>query len=268
MALSLTVSGATGRMGRAVARLAAEADDVRLVGGIARDASGSERGRAARADGYERIEPVASARALIEAADAVIDFSAPAQTRAVLDRHGEALAGRALVVGTTGLDAGIEAGLDRAAARGPVVVAANFSIGVNLLTALVEEAARRLPAEAYDAEIVEAHHRRKADAPSGTALALGRALAAARGGELDALRRDGRSGRTGERSRGEIGFHALRGGDVTGEHRVLFLGERERIELTHATYDRTLFAEGAVVAARWAVGRGAGRYGMRDVLGV
>ncbi|MFW6079899.1 MAG: 4-hydroxy-tetrahydrodipicolinate reductase [Gemmatimonadota bacterium] len=262
--LSLTVSGATGRMGRAVARLAAGMDGLRVVGGIARG-TGSD---GALASGYERVEAVESAGPVIEAADAIIDFSAPEQIDRILREHADALAGRALIVGTTGLDPATHERLDRAAEHGPVVVAANFSIGVNLLEALVEEAARRLPAERYDVEIVEAHHRRKADSPSGTALALGRALAAARDDSLDRRRRDGRSGRIGERPRGEIGLHAVRGGDVTGEHRVLFLGDRERIELAHAAHDRSLFAEGALVAARWAAGRDAGRYGMRDVLGL
>lgn len=149
-----------------------------------------------------------------------------------------------------------------------VLQAANFSIGVNLLLRLAEEAARTLPAEGYDVEIVETHHRRKADAPSGTALALGRAVAAGREARLEELRRDGRSGVTGERAVGEIGMHALRGGDVVGEHQVLFIGARERIELTHAAGDRALFADGALLAARWIAGKQPGRYQMREVLGL
>lgn len=265
MAVDLVVSGATGRMGLAVARLAADEHDVRLVGGIARTARD---GDAAAAAGYDRIADIAGAGPLIEAADAVIDFSAPEQLDALVERHGRSLAGRALAVGTTGLHDRLRRRLDALAETAAVLVAANFSVGVNLLLALADEAARRLSADRYDVEVVESHHRRKADSPSGTALALGRAIAEARGEPLDALRRDGRSGRTGERPSGEIGFHALRGGDVTGEHRVLFLGERERVELAHAAHDRSLFADGALVAARWLAGRSPGRYTMREVLGL
>jgi 4-hydroxy-tetrahydrodipicolinate reductase len=137
---------------------------------------------------------------------------------------------------------------------------------VNVLLSLVRDAARAL--EGYDVEIVEAHHRRKEDAPSGTALALGEAVADGRGLTLDRVRRDGRSGRPGPRPDGEIGFHAVRGGQVVGDHEVLFLGEMERVELVHRASDRTLFAAGALRAARWLSGRPAGRYTMLDVLGI
>lgn len=263
MATRIVVSGATGRMGRTVAAVAREAGDVELVGGIGRD------GRDVDANGaYPRIETPERAAGMIADADVVLDFSAPPFLARVLDAQAAALAGRALVVGTTGLDDALRARLDDVAARTAVLVAANFSVGVNLLLALVEEAARRLPAEGYDVEIVEAHHRGKADAPSGTALALGGAVAAGRGADLAALRRDGRSGRPGERPTGEIAFHAVRGGSVAGEHTVLFLGAHERLELGHAAVDRSLFAEGAVVAARWMAGRPPGRYSMREVLGL
>jgi 4-hydroxy-tetrahydrodipicolinate reductase len=125
-----------------------------------------------------------------------------------------------------------------------------------------------LPAERFDVEIVETHHRHKADAPSGTALLLGGVVADGRGSPLSESRRDGRSGKTGERTRGEIGFHSLRGGEIVGEHRVLFLGERERFEIAHAAADRGVFAEGALQAARWLVGKPAGLYSMADVLGL
>jgi 4-hydroxy-tetrahydrodipicolinate reductase len=203
---------------------------------------------------------------VIRDVNVVIDFSAPAATRALATTHGDALAGRALVIGTTGLDDEEERALDALATRTAVLVAANFSVGVNLLLGLVERAARVLDAAYYDAEITETHHGGKADAPSGTALALGRAIAAGRGVALDEVRRDSRSGQTGERPRGEIGFHALRGGAVVGEHHVHFLGARERIELAHHAADRALFAEGALVAARWIDGRPPGRYTMSDVL--
>jgi len=251
-------------MGRAIAALARDAGDVQLVGGIART---SREGAEAEALGYPAVTTPADAGAILRAADVLIDVSAPAALEELLRRYAPELEGRALVVGTTGLDAGVTAQLDAAAERSAVLVAANFSVGANVLLFLVEEAARLLAAERFDAEIVEAHHRRKADAPSGTALALGAAVARARGQALERVRRDGRSGRTGERAVGEIAFHALRGGGVVGEHRVHFLGERERLELAHAAADRSVFAEGALETARWLAGRPAGRYSMRDVLG-
>lgn len=263
MALRIVVSGATGRMGGTVASQIAEAADLELAGGIDRpDAASDPRGLP-----YERLEAPTAAGPLLEAADAVVDFSAPPFLAELLERQADALAGRALVVGTTGLEPDVVARLDRAAERSPVLVASNFSIGVNLLLWLVEEAARRLPSERYDVEVIETHHRHKADAPSGTAVSLGDAVARARSAALEDLRRDGRSGRPGARSTGEIGFHAVRGGEVTGEHRVVFLAARERLELAHAAADRALFVEGALLAVRWVVGRPPGRYGMRDVLG-
>ena len=192
-------------------------------------------------------------------------------------RYGEALqaferaadlAGKALVVGTTGVDAEVRRLLDEAARASAVLVAANFSVGVNLLLGLAEAAARVLPAELYDVEIVEAHHRRKVDAPSGTALALGEMIARGRRISLEAVRRDGRSGHTETRNAGEIGFHSLRGGDIVGEHHVHFIGMRERIELAHSAQDRAVFAEGALHAAQWLVAKPPGQYGMLDMLGL
>ncbi len=262
--LDIVVSGATGRMGRTLGALIRDADDLRGIGGIAPDADEHDSVEL----GYDALVSMDDAGPLIERAAAVIDFSAPAYLATLLRRHGGALAGRALLVGTTGIDDDTGAALDGAAAAGAVLVAANFSVGVNLLLRLVETAARALGPEAYDVEVVETHHRRKEDAPSGTALALGRAVAAGRGGDLEDARRDGRSGRTGPRPTGEIGFHALRGGDVAGEHTVHFIGGHERIALSHAAQTRELFAEGALVAARWLAGREPGRYLMADVLGL
>jgi 4-hydroxy-tetrahydrodipicolinate reductase len=252
-------------MGQAVARLAAAATDVRVVGGIGRAAAD---GDAAAALGAPRVVRIEEAAALIEEADVVVDFSSAGATTGLLQQAAPVLAGRALVVGTTGFGADTAAALDELAARAAVLSAANFSPGVNLLLALTERVAAVLDAEHYDVEIVDAHHGGKADAPSGTALAFGRAVAAARNTDLEQARRDGRSGATGARPRGEIGFHAVRGGSVVGEHRVLFLGARERVELVHEATDRALFAEGALRAARWLAGRAPGRYDMRDVLGI
>jgi len=247
-------------MGRQVALLSPEIGGVSLVGGIVRDASVPDEVRSL----YPRLVVPEASGDLIRGADVVLDVSAPAFLARLLERQREALQGRALVVGTTGLGEDVLRALDEAASSAAVLLAPNFSIGVNVLLSLVEEAASRLAAERYDVEIVEAHHRGKVDAPSGTALALGDAVSAGRGSALD--RRDGRSGQTGPRAAGEVGFHAIRGGGVAGEHRVLFLGDRERVELAHVAADRALFAEGALVAARWIAGRPAGRYTMRDVL--
>lgn len=261
--LRIAISGVTGRMGQALVRLAGESADVVVAGGIAATARA---GDAAARFGVARIHAAADAGALVERVDAVIDFSTPDGLAALLDGAGGALAGRALVTGTTGLDAAAARRLDEAAVRGPVFVAANFSIGVHVLTRLVERAARLLGANGWDIEIVEAHHGRKTDAPSGTALALGGAAARGRGASLEKARRDGRSGDVGARPAGEIGFHAVRGGGVIGEHHVHLLGALERIELSHMALDRSLFAAGALAAARWAAAQAPGRYGMADML--
>jgi 4-hydroxy-tetrahydrodipicolinate reductase len=251
----VVVSGAGGRMGHALAGLMDGEGEVEWAGGIGREPRES--------DGIAGLDGAAD---LIREADVVIDFSAPDFLGELLETHGTEMGGRALVVGTTGLGDAEERLLARRAEAGPVLVAANFSVGVNVLLSLVRDAARAL--EGYDVEIVEAHHRRKEDAPSGTALALGEAVADGRGLTLDRVRRDGRSGRPGPRPDGEIGFHAVRGGQVVGDHEVLFLGEMERVELVHRASDRTLFAAGALRAARWLSGRPAGRYTMLDVLGI
>lgn len=261
MAIRLAVSGATGRMGRTLAGLIAGADDLEQVGGIGREGG-------AQTPEHPRVETPEEAGEIIRRADVILDFSAPGLLTRVLEAQGEALAGRAIVVGTTGLDEEALRRLDDAAERSAVLVSANFSVGVNVLLALAEEAARLLPAGRFDVEIVEAHHRGKADAPSGTALALGRAVASGRGCSIEELRRDGRSGRVGARPAGEIGFHAVRGGGVVGDHQLLFLGDRERLELAHSASDRTIFADGALLAARWIAGKAPGRYTMREVLGI
>jgi 4-hydroxy-tetrahydrodipicolinate reductase len=251
-------------MGRALGRLIRQADDLRVVGGIA---SPAESGDEPAVD-YPEIVAVADADGLIRASAAVIDFSAPQHLGELVDVHGPALQGKVLVVGTTGLDAELDARLDRLAATVAVLSAPNFSVGVNLLLGLVEQVAGTLPADRYDVEVVEAHHAGKEDAPSGTALALGRAVASGRQVELESVRRDGRAGRTGRRPEGEIGFHALRGGDVVGDHTVHFLGALDRLSIAHAAQSRDVFAEGALIAARWLASREPGRYTMADVLGL
>ncbi len=206
-------------------------------------------------------------RALFAACEAVIDFThaSTAAGHAAL----AAEAGVPLVLGSSGLDAAQEAAVAEAARRVPVVYAANFAPGVNLVLAIAERLGAALPGDLYDAEIVEMHHRQKVDAPSGTAVALGRAVAKGRGTTLEeAGRESGRDGHTGARGTGTIGFAALRGGQVVGEHTLLFAAGSEHIALTHRSFDRRAYATGAVRAALWLRGRPPGLYGMAEVLGL
>lgn len=215
--------------------------------------------------------PGATGDGLVTAADAlaganvVIDFTTAAASAALAPQA--AARGVALVVGSTGFSEADLRHIDEAAQRVPVVRAGNFSLGLNMLLGLVEQAARALPADAYDVEVFEAHHRRKIDAPSGTALMLGEAAARGRNMELARVARHGREGITGERPTGEIGFSVMRGGGIVGEHSVAFAAEDEILTLSHSARDRGLFARGAVAAARWVAGRAPGQYDMQDVLG-
>lgn len=203
--------------------------------------------------------------ALAGRADVLVDFSAPAALEANL---GAATgAGIPIVIGTTGLEAHHHKAIDEAAKVVPVLQTGNTSLGVTLLAHLVQEAASRLGAD-WDIEIVEMHHRRKVDAPSGTALLLGEAAAAGRGIALGKNRESGRDGHTGARAQGAIGFAALRGGTVAGDHSVIFAGDEERLTLSHNAENRMIFARGAVKAASWLIGREPGRYGMEEVLGL
>ncbi|MBF0562918.1 MAG: 4-hydroxy-tetrahydrodipicolinate reductase, partial [Alphaproteobacteria bacterium] len=211
------------------------------------------------------VKVLADSRALFMVSDVIIDFTAATATAATAALAAET--GKALVGGTTGLGPEPMSALGAAARRVPVVHAPNMSLGVNLLFALVEEVARTLD-DSYDIEIVEMHHRHKVDAPSGTALGLGRAAALGRMVDLDAVSERVRDGHTGARRTGAIGFATLRGGDVVGDHTVIFAADGERIELTHKASSRTVFAKGAVRAARWACSQPPGLYSMRDVLGL
>jgi 4-hydroxy-tetrahydrodipicolinate reductase len=262
------IVGCAGRMGRMVAGEVLDAADVTLVGGTERpgsEAIGRDLGELAGRGSVGLIvgdDP----RLLFESADVVVDFTAPAAVAihaALADETATAY-----VVGTTGLAAEQEAILRRAASRAPVVWAPNMSVGVNLLLSLVKRTAAVLDPASYDAEIIEMHHRHKVDAPSGTALALGRAVAAGRGQRLEEVWQKSRDGITGARQSGAIGFATLRGGDVAGDHTVVFAADGERIEITHKASSRQVFAKGAVRAARWVVGRAPGLYSMRDVLGL
>jgi 4-hydroxy-tetrahydrodipicolinate reductase len=265
--MNIGILGCAGRMGRMLVREVLTAEGATLVGGTeaaGHDAVGKD------IAGLAGAEPCGltvhgDTDALFAASDVVIDFTAPdavAVNARLAVEHGTAL-----VVGTTGLrPADLEA-LATAGATVAVVQAANMSIGVNLMLGLTRQVASIL-GDDYDIEIVEMHHRHKVDAPSGTALALGHAAAAGRGTALDAVSRRVRDGHVGARPRGEIGFATLRGGDVVGEHAVVFAGEGERIELAHKASSRTVFARGAVRAALWTAGRAPGLYSMRDVLGL
>ncbi len=207
----------------------------------------------------------ANTLAAAHASDVLVDFTRPDALAGNLEAALEA--GRGLVIGTTGLTREHHAAIDDAARQIPILQAANTSLGVNLLAALVEQAAARL-GDDWDIEIVEMHHRHKADAPSGTALLLGEAAAKGRGIDLATHSARGRDGITGARKPGDIGFASLRGGSVAGDHMVVLAAEGERIELGHRAESREIFARGAVRAALWLAGKPAGRYSMRDVLGL
>lgn len=260
------ILGCAGRMGRALILDVLGRGNAALAGGIDQPTS--------PAAGKAITHPLSGddtglrvgidPHALFAASDVVIDFTCP--TGSVLHAELAAETGTALVVGTTGLTSAQDAAVRAAAAKTVIVQAANFSLGVNLLLALTEEVARRLDAD-FDIEILEMHHRHKVDAPSGTALALGAAAARGRGVELDAVSDRVRDGITGARTRGHIGFATLRGGNVVGDHSVIFAADNERIELSHQAGDRAIFARGAVTAALWTAGKAPGHYGMNDVLG-
>lgn len=201
-------------------------------------------------------------RALFKACDAVVDFTLPAATAIHADFAAEAK--KILIAGTTGLTPAQQEIVTMAATRTAIVQSANMSVGVNILLGLAEDAARRLT-ETYDIEIVEMHHRHKVDSPSGTALALGRAAAKGRGVDLDSVKKIDRDG---ARRTGDIGFAVLRGGDVAGEHSLIFAADGVRFELTHRAGSRRIFAKGAARALLWSRGRKPGLYSMRDVLGL
>ena len=246
MTLALAISGANGRMGRALTHAASRDGRFSITGSTTRTGAG------------------AAAAAL--SADVWIDFTTPDATLAALD----ALAStgvRAAIIGTTGLSTEQDARIAEHAKRIAIVKSGNFSLGVNVLAALVEQAAARLDSE-WDIEIFEAHHKRKVDAPSGTALMLGEAAARGRGKRLGDLRLPSRDGATGARPEGGIGFAVVRAGGIVGEHAVSFASEREVLTLSHSALDRGLFADGALAAALWAGDKPPGLYSMRDVLGL
>ncbi len=265
-AVKVGVVGCAGRMGQMLLRMLINAAGVVVVGGTERRGSaalGQDLGALAGAEPLG-ISVTDDPSLLFDAADVVVDFTNPTAT--VQHAQMAAKTGCALVIGTTGFDSDQLAALVRAAQRAPVVLAANMSLGVNLLQQVVEEVARILDPD-WDIEIIEMHHKHKVDAPSGTALALGEAAARGRGQQLRRIARRVRDGQVGPRVKGEIGFATLRGGDVVGDHTVIFAAEGERVEITHRAASREIFARGALKSVLWAAGKKPGLYSMRDVLG-
>ena len=264
--MKIGIVGCAGRMGRMLLSEVLNQDGLELAGGTessGHEVFGEDLGMLAGA-GPQGLLASDDTAALFAAADTVIDFTIPATTQghaALATKHGTAW-----VIGTTGLSPEDQAAVENAAQKVAVVQAANMSVGVNVLLGLTEQAAQLL-GEDYDIEIVEMHHRHKIDAPSGTALALGKAAAGGRHVDLEKKAVRARDGHTGPRDTGAIGFATLRGGDVAGDHSVIFAGDGERVELTHKASSRAVFAKGAVRAARWTGGQPPGLYSMRDVLG-
>jgi 4-hydroxy-tetrahydrodipicolinate reductase len=264
--IRIGVVGCAGRMGQALIRQILTTEGCVLSGGTERVGADSVGKSILNAATLEPTGLVVGddAKALIDISDVVIDFTAPMAT--LHHAHLAAAAGVAHIVGTTGLGDDHQKALDKAAEQTVIVQSANMSLGVNLLLGLSRQVASLLD-EDFDIEVLEMHHRHKVDAPSGTALALGAAVAEGRGVDLAAVSDRVRDGLTGPRERGHIGFATLRGGNVVGDHTVIFAADDERIELTHKAGDRAIFARGAVKAALWAHGKKPGRYSMADVLG-
>ena len=256
--MKVGITGGTGRVGRLLIEelQSGHWDGLTLAGASARDTS--------KFDGADFLV-TDNAEELFKQSDIVIDFTLP---ETIKDHLSLAVANKTtLIIGTTGLTEQDEAGIAEAAKHTAIIYSANMSLGVNLLLALVERAAASLDPE-WDIEIFESHHKHKIDAPSGTALAIGKAAAEGRGVDLDDVKVSARDGITGERKKGDIGFSVARGGDVVGEHTAFFYGAGERIELSHLARDRSLFARGALKAAQWSDGKPAGLYSMKDVLGL
>ena len=265
--MKIAVTGAAGRMGRELVRTVHGRQDCAVAGAIEQEGSialGQDVGLLA---GLGKLGVVITddPLELFAKVDAVLDFTIP---KATVEFAGLAANARIVhVFGTTGLAPDDDAKIAAAARHATIVRSGNMSLGVNLLTALTRKVAEALDAD-FDIEIVEMHHRHKVDAPSGTALMLGKAAADGRGVDLGKVGARGRDGHTGERRRGDIGFASLRGGSVVGDHSVIFAADGELIELRHHAADRGIFARGAVKAALWARGKGPGLFSMMDVLGI
>lgn len=264
---TIVVAGAGGRMGRANIKAVAETEGLKLHAALDRaeaDVIGQDAGTLAGLAPLG-IAVTSDLDAALEGADAIIDFTSPAYSVILAKRAAER--GLIHVIGTTGCSESDEAAFTAAATRARIVKSGNMSLGVNLLVELVRQAARALGPD-WDAEVLEMHHNRKVDAPSGTALMLGNAVAEGREQTLADTAVYAREGHTGAREKGTIGFATLRGGNVVGDHTVMLVGPNERIELTHKAQDRGLFAAGAVRAVLWAADQPPGYYEMADVLGL
>ena len=265
MTLKLAIAGAAGRMGRELARIVDATEGCKLCGGLEAPHSpdlGVDYGELIGV-GKRGVVISADPAAVVGACDGIIDFTVPAATLSLLSYTQN----KVHIIGTTGIDAAGEDMIAAAAKSATVVKTGNFSLGVNLLSALVKRAAASL-GEEFDIEVLEMHHRAKVDAPSGTALLLGKAAAEGRHIALADNSVRVRDGHTGARKTGDIGFATLRGGSVVGDHTVIFAGSGERLELKHIAESRELFARGAVRAALWAKDKPAGLYSMMDVLGL
>ena len=264
--IKVTIAGISGRMGRTLLEAVLAAPDLKLHAALDRDGSASLDTDAGALVGASLQVKVSAdvATALIDA-DVLIDFTRPEATLHHLDVCVERKVG--LIIGTTGFDAAGKSAIEQAAKQIPIVFAPNMSVGVNLALKLLDMAARVLDDE-FDIEIVEAHHRHKVDAPSGTALRMGEVVANALGRDLNTCAVYGREGVTGERGARTIGFATLRGGDIVGDHTVMFAGIGERLEITHKASSRMTFALGALRAARFLVGKQDGLFDMQDVLGL
>lgn len=265
--LDIAVLGASGRMGRAVIRCLAGTEGMRLAGAVT-EAADPALGRDAGEAGGLPTAGVAltdDPHAGLRNARVAVDFTLPSATQANV--AAAAAQGVAMVIGTTGLGPDQAAALRSGAERIPIVYARNMSIGMAVFKDLVTRAASALDDD-YDVEILDAHHARKVDAPSGTALELGERVAAARGRPLEAVAAYARHGQTGPRERGAVGFSVIRAGRIVGDHSVIFAGAEERVELVHRAADRAVFARGALRAAGWVVGQPPGHYSMEDVLGL
>lgn len=265
--MRLIVAGASGRMGRALIRAVAETEGAELAGALERPDSphlGQDAGELAGA-GPLGVAVTDDALPLVAAADGLLDFTAPDATVALAELAAQARIVH--VIGTTGFSSAHVAAIEAAARHAVIIRSGNMSLGVNLLAALVRQAAKALGPD-WDIEVLEMHHRAKVDAPSGTALLLGEAAAQGRGVALAERSVRVRDGHTGPRAEGTIGFATLRGGSVVGDHTVILAGAGERVELSHRAEDRMIFARGAVKAALWGFRRKPGHYGMADVLGL
>jgi 4-hydroxy-tetrahydrodipicolinate reductase len=266
MTIGIVIHGAGGRMGAEVAKAALGDADIKVAKAFKRaehPAVGRDiGGLCGQGETGVRVAGELPVEALEQSI--IIDFTVPSATLALLDTTPPSIGG--IVTGTTGFSEQQREAIARASSRFPILMSPNMSLGVNLLFHLTRLVAARL-GDAYDIEICEAHHRHKKDAPSGTAIRLGEIAAAALGRNYEEEEQKKRAGMVGERPQAQIGMHAIRGGDIVGDHTVLFAGPSERVELRHMAHSRSVFAQGAVTAAKWLAGRKPGLYGMQDVLG-